>query len=80
MTGPPKEKRAGKSAPSTNSKLQASPYGPRRNNQTLCHSWAVEGRRLLREYQRWRTIRHYRAYLTHCVGIGSRVIAKGRLH
>lgn len=79
MRWPPNERPAVGSGPVANLKLLPAEYGARGNNQALCDRWAIEGRRLLREYQRWRTLRHYKAYLTCCVGIGSRVVGKGGL-
>lgn len=77
MRWPPNERAAG-SGPVAY-ELLATKYNSTQNKQGLCDRWAAEGRRLLREYQRWQTLRHYRAYLLHCAGIGSRIVGKGGL-
>ncbi len=80
MRSPPNERPTVGSGPVANKKLLPARYNSPQDKQALCDRWAVEGRRLLREYQRWGTLRHYKAYLVHCGGIGSRMVWKGGLH
>jgi hypothetical protein len=79
MTEPPKGKRARQGPNPLIQDDQRQHTELEIEGQSGCDSWAAEGRRLLRLYQRFGTARHYRAYLVHCAGIGSHVVGKGGL-